>query len=254
MPDNIIISPYYLDEYFPELEALPYPSPTLNREISTGGDLQMRVASLYPQLADFTHQSLIQGQRPVSISGDCCSTIAVMAGLQRANIDVNFIWIDAHGDFNTPDTTPSGFLGGMPLAMITGRGDLSMCETVGLKPVADNRIILTDARDLDPGESELVKGSDMLHLDNLMSLTTVNLPAGPLYVHFDTDVINSDDAPAFNYPVPGGPSAVEVASVMKHLGQTGQVVAASMSSWTPRLDKDGQTREKCLTAFNALLA
>lgn len=254
MPDNIIISPYYLDEHFPELEALPYASPHLNREISTRGDLQSRVTSLYPAITDFVHQSLLQSRRPVSISGDCCSTIAVMAGIQRAHMDVTFIWIDAHGDYNTPETSPSGFLGGMPLAMITGLGDLSMCRAAGLKPVADEKVILTDARDLDPGERELVKKSNMLHIDNLMTLTAMELPDGPLYVHFDTDIINCEDAPAFNYPVPGGPSAAQVTTVMKHLGATGQVVAASLSSWTPRLDTDGKTREKCLTAFDALLA
>jgi len=254
MPDNTIITPYYLDEHFPELETLPFTSPTLNTNISKDDDLKKRITSLYPTIAEFVHQSLIQGQRPVSIVGDCCATIPVMAGLQRANIDVTFIWIDAHGDFNTPETSPSGFLGGMPLAMMTGRGDQYLCESVALKPISDESIILTDARDLDPGEAELVKNSNLLHLKNLSSLTTMKLPEGPLYVHFDTDVISSDDAPAFNYPVPGGPSADEVTAVMKHLGHTGQVVAASMSSWTPRLDKDGQTEAKCLAAFKALLA
>ncbi len=253
MPDNFIITPYYIDEYFPELEALPVASPTLNSNISTTGDLQSRISSLYPPLAEYVHQSLKRGERPVSIAGDCCATIAVMAGIQRANIDVTFIWIDAHGDFNTPETSPSGFLGGMPLAMITGSGDMTLCQSVDLQPVNDEKIILTDARDLDPGEAELVKASKLHHVKNVMSLTTMSIPKGPLYVHFDTDIISCEDAPAFNYPVPGGPSATEVTAIMKHLGQTGQVVAASMSSWTPRLDKDGQTQEKCMAAFNALL-
>jgi len=129
-----------------------------------------------------------------------------------------------------------------------------MGEAVGLKPHANEKIILTDARDLDPGEAELVRNSSLVHLPDLMSLLAMDVPPGPLYVHFDTDIINSDDAPAFNYPVPGGPSAAQVATVMKHLGRTGRVVAASMSSWTPRLDKDGQTKEKCMAAFKALLA
>ncbi len=253
MPDNILITPYYLDEYFPELETLPFPSTSLNGNIATEGDLKTRITSLYPTIADFVHHSLIRGQRPVSIAGDCCATLPVMAGLQRAGVDVTFIWIDAHGDFNTPDTSPSGFLGGMPLAMMVGLGDLSMGETVGLKPVDDNKIILTDARDLDPGEADLVRNSNIMHVKNLMSLTTMELPNGPLYVHFDTDIINCNEAPAFNYPVPGGPGANDVTTVMKYLGNTGQVIAASMSSWTPRLDKDGQTAEKCLTAFKALL-
>ena len=254
MPDNIIITPYFLDEYLPELETLPFASSTLNHGISTEGDLQLRISSLYPPLADFVHQSLIKKQRPVSIAGDCCATIAVMAGIQRVNMDVTFIWIDAHGDFNTPETSPSGFLGGMPLAMIAGLGDLSLCKSVDLKPVSNKKILLADARDLDPGEAELVKASKLLHLKNFMTLTTMDIPKGPLYVHFDTDIINCDDASAFNYPVPGGPSASEVTAAMKHLGQTGQVVAASMSSWAPRLDKDGQTKNKCMAAFKALLA
>jgi arginase len=253
MPDNILITPYFLDEYISELEALPFASPTFNGNICPEGDLKSRITSLYPPLADFVHQSLVQGHRPVSIAGDCCATLPVMAGLQRAGMDVTLIWIDAHGDFNTPETSPSGFLGGMPLAMMAGLGELSMCRIVDLKPVADKNIILTDARDLDPGEADLVKNSNILHVKNLISLTTMELPDGPLYVHFDADIINSNEAPAFNYPVPGGPSADEVVSVMRYLGQTGQVVAASMSSWTPRLDTDGQTGEKCMAAFKALL-
>jgi len=189
----------------------------------------------------------------VSIFGDCCTAIPVVAGLQRANVDATLIWIDAHGDFNTPETSPSGFLGGMPLAMIVGLGDLSMCEPVGLRPLSEDRVILTDARDLDPGEAELVKGSRLRHVKNITSLLTDDLPEGPLYVHFDTDIINCTDAPAFNYPVPGGPSADDVVRVMERLGKTGQVVAASMSTWALKLDKDGQTQEKCMAAFGALL-
>jgi len=253
MPDNTLITPYYFGEHLPELASLPVPSCILNSEISAEEDLQVRIASLYPKIADFVHRSTEQGQRPVSIAGDCCAALPVMAGLQRAGIEPTFIWIDAHGDFNTWETSPSGFLGGMPLAMIAGLGDLSMGEAVGLKPHKSEKIILTDARDLDPGEAELVRNSSLVHLPDLMSLLAMDVPPGPLYVHFDTDIINSDDAPAFNYPVPGGPSAVQVTTVMKHLGQTGRIVAASMSSWTPRLDKDGQTKEKCMAAFNALL-
>ena len=62
------------------------------------------------------------------------------------------MWLVSHGDFNTWETTPSGFLGGMPLAMLTGRGDQRMLEAVGLDPLADNQVWLSDARDLDPGD------------------------------------------------------------------------------------------------------
>lgn len=254
MSDNFINTPYYLDEYSPELAKFPLPSATLNTHVFEENDLRDRIAALFPKIADFVQQTLEQGQRPISFSGDCCTTIPVVAGLQRANIDATLIWIDAHGDFNTPETSPSGFLGGMPLAMLAGLGDLSLCESIGLNTLAVEKIILTDARDLDPGEADLVNNSGIKHVKQLKSLTTMELPDGPLYVHFDTDIINSDDAPAFNYPVPGGPSAAEVKAVLKHIGQSGQVVAASISTWRPQLDKDGKTAKKCMAAFTALLA
>jgi arginase len=253
MPDNIIITPYYYDEYLPELTSLPYPSATFNTTVSTDDNPRQRMADACLPIADFVHQSLVQGQRPVSISGECCAAIPVLAGLQRASIDATLIWIDAHGDFNTPETSPSGFLGGMPLAMMVGMGDQLICEAVGLKSQVENRIILTDARDLDPGEALLVSNSDLMHVNTILSLTTMELPIGPVYVHFDTDIISSNDAPAFSYPAPGGPSAAEVTTVMEHLRDNCQVVAASMSTWMPRLDKDGRTGKKCLAAFNAVL-
>lgn len=253
MKDNIIITPYYYDEHIPELISLPYPSATLNTIVSTDDDPKMRMADVCQPIADFVHQSLVNGQRPVSISGECCAAIPVLAGLQRANIDATLIWIDAHGDFNTEETSPTGFLGGMPLAMIAGLGDQSICESVGLKTQAQDKIILTDARDLDPKEAELVENSNLTYIDDFMALMTMELPEGPVYVHFDTDIISSDDAPAFSHPTPGGPNAVEVTSVMKHLRDNCEVVTASMSTWLPRLDKDGKTQEKCVAAFNAVL-
>jgi arginase len=166
-----------------------------------------------------------------------------MAGLQKAGIGPLFIWFDAHGDFNTWDTTPSGFLGGMPLAMIAGLGEQSMPNAVGLQAVEHEDIILTDGRDLDPGEMELVSGSGILHLTDPMILLEYDFPDKPIYVHFDTDILNPLDAPAMNYLVKGGPRAEELAKVFRHIAQTGQVTAISVSSWNPELDEDGRSKE-----------
>jgi len=253
MPDNYIITPYFLEKPVPELASLPFRDATLNDEMIDHEDPVARFTSLYPKLTDFVHRSLEQGHRPVSIAGDCCNTIAVMAGLQRANMDATLIWIDAHGDFNTHDTTPSGFLGGMPLAMIAGLGDMSLCETVDLTPLDGKKIILTDGRDLDPGEADLVENSNLLHVANMAELLTMELPDGPLYVHFDTDIINLDEMSAVAYPAPGGPSAAIVTEVLSHLGNTGQVAAASMTCWTPELDNDNHCQDMCVKAFKALL-
>ena len=191
---------------------------------------------------------------PVSIAGDCCTAIAVAAGVQRAGVDASLIWLDAHGDFNTWETSPSGFLGGMPLAMMVGRGEQTMCDAVGLESLKENRIILADGRDLDPLEAEAVRASEMVHVPDYADLLTMPLPDGPLYVHFDTDVIDCGQAQAFNYPAPGGPSVDLVNKVMQRLASTGRVVAASMSTWNPELDHDGATARVCMDAFRLLVA
>ena len=79
---------------------------------------QVRMGVLYRGLA-----RLVEGEdAPVVISGDCMVAIGVLAGLQARGIDPTLLWFDAHGDFHTWETTASGFLGGMPLAMVSGRG------------------------------------------------------------------------------------------------------------------------------------
>ena len=117
------------------------------------GDTTTRMSAVHETIAGFVVDTLATGQRPVSIAGDCCSAIGMLTGLQRAGIDPTLVWFDAHGDFNTMETTLSGFLGGMPLAMLVGRGDLALPEAVGLAPLPESRVILTDGRDLDPPEA-----------------------------------------------------------------------------------------------------
>ena len=120
MKNQFVLTPYFIDEYWPELEDLAQDDWVLNKVDLPSGEQQSRLSLLHEPLAAFAHEAVIRGDRPVSIAGDCCTTIGILAGLQRANIDPILIWFDAHGDFNTWETTPSGFLGGMPLAMLVG--------------------------------------------------------------------------------------------------------------------------------------
>ncbi|MEZ4518878.1 MAG: arginase family protein [Chloroflexota bacterium] len=166
----------------------------------------------------------------------------------------DLIWFDAHGDFNTWETSPSGFLGGMPLAMAVGRGEQTLLEATGMQPWPEEKVFLTDARDLDPGERDLVEASSVRHLTQITDLLNEEtLPPGPLYIHFDTDVIDPADAPAMNYPAPGGPSTALVREVFQRLAATDRVVAVSVSLWEPSLDRDGSTRQTILDILPALL-
>ena len=157
------------------------------------------------------------------------------------------------GDFNTWETTPSGFLGGMPLAMLVGRGDQTLAEGVGLSPLPEQRVVLSGARDLDPGEKVLLRESAVRQLPDVAGLLDETPGEGPLYVHFDTDVLNPDDAPAMNYAAPGGPSADLMAQVFDYLAQSGRVAAVSVSTWNPELDTDGRSRQTVMALLPRLL-
>jgi arginase len=253
MQNQMILTPFFLDEPLADLESLAVSDWLINKPDLLPGDKQQRMSAVHRQLADVTSQSILNGSRPVSIAGDCCTTLGMLAGLQRAGCDPTLIWFDAHGDFNTWETTPSGFLGGMPLAMLVGRGEQTMLKALELTPLAEDRVILTDARDLDPEEKQLVKEADVIHLPDVGSLLDSALPDGLLYIHIDMDIINPANAPAMNYLAAGGPSADELQMVMKHLRRTEKIAAVSVSTWNPKLDEDGQSRRVCMEILDALI-
>ena len=166
--------------------------------------------------------------------GDCVLTLGVLAGLQRRGLEPNLIWLDAHADFNTWETTPSGFLGGMPLAMAVGLGEQTIVRAAGLRPISAGRIVLADGRDLDPGEDLAVAGSGVHRVD-VERLLAVPLPPGPLYVHLDVDVVDPAEMPAVSYRAPGGPSSAAVRGAVTRLASTGQIAAFSVTLWEPEL-------------------
>ncbi len=253
MKNRFILSPCFLGELLPGLELLAKPAWFINKPPLPPGNKQTRMSAIYQPLADYVAEIITQGDRPVSIAGDCCSTIGVLAGLQQAGIDATLIWFDAHGDFNTWETTPGGFLGGMPLAMLVGRGDQTIVNAVGGSAICEDKVILTDGRDLDQKERELLKESAVFHVNKPEKLIDHGLPDGPLYIHLDTDIINPDDAPAMNYPASGGPSASILRDIFHAIAQTGQMIAVSMSSWNPDLDKDGRSRKVCMALLEILV-
>ncbi len=254
MPLNqTLLTPLFLDTRVPGLEALARPGWVLNMPTMPAGDQQARMGAVHRALADLVAASLGAGRRPVSIAGDCCTAIGVAAGLQRAGLDFDLIWLDAHGDFNTPETSPSGFLGGMPLAMLAGRGDLGMPSAVGLMPLEENRIILTDGRDLDPEEGALLKQSEVVHLTDPSGLIGAIPGNNPLWVHFDVDVVELADSPAQNYPAEGGPPAAALEPVFEVLAATGRLAAVSMSTWNPERDRDGRSAKTSMDLLETLV-
>jgi arginase len=178
----------------------------------------------------------------------------MMAGLARTGIRPLLLWLDAHGDFNTHDTTNSGFVGGMPLAMLTGRGRLDLLRAVRLEPMPDADVVLADARTLDAREAGLLAESAVQRLASIEQAIAALPPDRPVYVHVDVDIVNGAELPPLLYPEPGGPSKADVSRALAHLRDTCDVAAVSMTSWTPALDADGTAAEYCLGLLDTLTA
>ncbi|HEV8578485.1 MAG TPA: arginase family protein [Thermoanaerobaculia bacterium] len=252
MKNRVVVSPFFLDQDLPPLERFASGGRQLNKPQRDGGDRLARMSAVHQPLARFVAQAVREGDRPVSIAGDCCAPIGVLAGLQAAGLQPTIVWLDAHGDFNTPETSPSGFIAGMALAMIVGRGDQELTRAAGLVTHPEAGVFLADARDLDPGEADALRNSAVHHVPRLADLPQ-RLPASPLYVHLDVDVLSPSDAPATLYPTAGGPSLAEACAVMESLAATGQVAAVSMTVWDFGQDGDGRTERACTQLLQALV-
>ncbi len=221
------------------------------------------LGNLYALLAARVAALARSGCRPVSLAGDCVSSLGMLAGLQQAGQSPErVLWLDAHGDFHSWSTTQTQYIGGMPLAMFVGRVDhgldprsqavLACLSTIGVQAYPQRQIVLADARDLDPGEREALLNSQILRcpLDEVLGHLR---PQERIYLHWDTDVIDDPGRmPALKYHVQRGPSAADMAAFFQDL-RPYNVVAVSVSAWHAEQDGDNQTARACLEILNTLI-
>ena len=156
------------------------------------------------------------GALPVLTASDCSICIATLPEVVLREPDVHVAWIDAHGDFNTPETTPSGFLGGMCLAAACGRW-----EADGWPGTVDPaRVHFLGVRDLDPGEETEVEAAGV----------SAEIPDGvPLYVHLDTDVLDPS-VMAAQFPVPDGWDARRLRAQLAELAAGCRIVGVEITA------------------------
>ncbi|HWC82913.1 MAG TPA: arginase family protein [Pseudonocardiaceae bacterium] len=233
----IIQVPYHLDEHLPELNlpAAGREPAVLTAPLPDAGPWQ-RLAALYRPVAEAVRAVAADGQRPEVISGDCTVSLGVLAGLQAAGIDAGVVWFDAHGDVQTLETTTTGYIGGMPLRILSGYRPELIAEPIGLRAILQDRLLLVDARDLDPAEIDFLTGSD-IRRSTVDDINADSLPAGPLVLHIDLDVIDPEELSGMRVPAPGGPSAAAVLAAARRVLDSGRVCALDLAcTWLPGND------------------
>jgi arginase len=239
---DLIVALWHLDEHIP---AFPVPvgvAETIRPTIPDGPG-PVRMTRLHSAVA----AAVARAARPLVLSGDCPTAIGTVAGLQRRHRDVAVVWLDAHGDFNTPAITVSGYLGGMVLASMTGRTPELGADTSGLRPLADTDIVLADARDLDPAERDALTASRVHRVAaDPVAITAALGQLGPLpvYLHLDIDVIDSAELPGLRFPSGPGPSITQIEECLAAVCAAADVKAAGIAcAWLPDRVGDRAARE-----------
>ncbi|BAL89261.1 putative arginase family protein [Actinoplanes missouriensis 431] len=248
-----ILVPYHHDERLAD-DDIPVRADHIVHVPAGGvGDQWQRNAVVGRAAAAAVAPVVASGQVPVVFSGDCLVAGATVAGVQQAGVDPAVIWFDAHGDVHTLETTGSGYLGGLSLRVVTGAHRELYADLIGLRPVAPERAVLVDGRDLDPAEADYLAVSPTRRIP-VSEVAPETVPAGPLVLHVDLDVIDAGEFPGFRFPADGGPSAEAVLSACRRVFATGRVVAFDVACpWWPAVGDQARSREQLVAAMRALL-
>jgi arginase len=222
----VIAVPFHLDERLPDLELPLGADRTIAPELPPGPPWE-RMAALYEEVATAVATEVRANRVPVVVSGDCTTSLGVVAGLQRAGRDPHVVWFDGHADVQTPETTSSGYLGGFPVRQLVGGSDRTAPERLGLRPVPEQHVVLVDVRDQDPPEVEYLARAAVRQAP-VEEIGDV-LPPAPVYLHVDVDVTNPDDLPGLMIPASGGPSLAAVTAAVRTVVAAGGVSAVGLA-------------------------
>jgi arginase len=200
-------------------------------------------------LAAQVSRSRAEGAFPLVLAGNCMSAVGIVAGLQARSRRVPAVcWFDSHADFNTPDTTPSGFLDGMALATLTGRCWQSLLKSLPeFRPVPESQVLLLGARHLDQPEREALDGSEIQQPKSVTHPISASEKLGALrdrfgevYLHIDLDVLDQSEGRANAYASGGGFTRERLLTLVEEIGTSFHVGAAAITAYDPSCDPEGR--------------
>jgi arginase len=200
---------------------------------------------LMRMLSGAVREAIELGRLPIVLAGNCNTAVGTLAGLGTDSTGV--AWFDAHADFNTPETTASGFLDGTAVAIITGRCWTQLAATVpGFEPVPDDRVCLIGTRDTDSLEGGLLDESGVdvieprkLRSDLARALGSIKQHVQKMYVHLDLDVLDASVAAANSFAVTGGLTIEDVEYALSEIARHFGIPAITLSAYDPAADTDG---------------
>jgi arginase len=223
------------------------------------------ITAVSVDLADVVSAGLREQEFPLILGGDHSIALGSITGVARVHPNVGVIWIDAHADFNTEETTPSGNIHGMILAALAGLGSSHLTEIGGWKPkIQMSNIVIIGARALDPGEQQL------LHQHNILVFTMSDIDehgiseimrrateiAGkdgqPIHLSLDMDSLDPREAPGVGTAVRGGLSYREAHLAMEKIARTKQLISMDVVEVNAILDRENATARLAELILSAL--
>jgi arginase len=209
---------------------------------------------LYRALAGRVAEARRSGKFPLILSGNCGATLGAIGGAGTRRLGI--VWFDAHGEFNTPETTQSGFLDGMGIAIATGLCWKRLAASIpGFRPIPSSNVMLIGGRDFDEGEQDRLEQSGVIVVDGAtLAATSVQsaLESGiaklvgqvdKIHLHIDPDALNPQEAPANSYQffTEGGMSVEQLGEAIALIKKNLSITSATIASFEPEYDPHGKT-------------
>jgi arginase len=225
----------------------------LDPALQEEGRTALNIGRLGADTARLVATARRNGDGTLVLAGDDTAAIGVVSGLEQASgvgAAIGVVWVDAHGDFNTPETSFSGILAGMPVAILAGLAGPLWRDAAGLAtPVVTEHIVLAGVRELDEKEEELIRStaatvvpaSELCDGDGFaQAIDRLARRCTLLYLHVDLDVLDPRFVPSASTPSANGLSIEELVATMATVLQTGKVAAVAISSLNPGAGARGE--------------
>lgn len=239
-----------------DLGNIEVPVPEARKVVDSRQKYLPEIDRISEKLASLVENAFLDGYIPLVLGGDHSIAIGALAGAAKVKHQLGLLWFDTHGDCNTPETTPSGNIHGMSMAVSLGFGPENLVKCGGFSPkVRPENTVLIGARNLDRRERENImragihvftmKEIDRLGMEDVVKKALAQATHGTNGVHlsFDLDVMDPSEAPGVGTPARGGISYREAHLAMELLADSGLICSADFSEVNPILDIQNKTAE-----------